>query len=86
MKVTRISRGFVEVAGDGRQFRVYGEGLLPKGDGVEYVVYTDSVVEIGVAGVGPFGDEQPANVETKADVIAFLKTWVAQQQKKWDFE
>jgi hypothetical protein len=86
MKVTRISRGFVELAGNGRQFRVYGEGLLPKCDGVEYVVYTGSLVEIGIAGGGPFGDEQPANVETKAGVIAFLKTWVAQQKKKWDFE
>jgi hypothetical protein len=87
MKVTTISRGFVEVTDGGRQFRVYGEGLVPKGDGVEYVIYANSAVEMGIAsGVGPFRDEQAAEEKIKVAVVEFLKTWAFQQGRKWDFE
>jgi hypothetical protein len=87
MKINKIARGYIEVGEGGRHFRVYGEGLLPKGDGVEYVVYANSPVECQVTGgAGVFADERTLTDADRQLVLAFLKAWAAQTGRRWDFE
>lgn len=82
MIVTNISRGMISIEDGPRRFEAHGEGLLPSDPGeVAYVVYLNSLFEIGADG------QKRAALPNDCDrMIAVIKERFASRKSVVDFE